>query len=220
MSTIIPKERPKLGAADAIALALSKLSSPGCNEDAIRAACPTLLLGVRGYYADSYKRPRVNDVGVYDDAMFLVTPDRVLAFNANVDPSRTGWNPSIEKYYAQLEVGVWPFRRGPHKGVSGHFRQMTTEEAQAAELSRYFSDSRMHGSFTVRRAHQDDPSAADSHQTGYFAINIHEGTHHGTSSWGCQTLPPEQFAEMRDLAYAAMDATGQRWLPYVLVDKL
>lgn len=217
--SIIPKARPRLehdkpGLAKAIVQQML-IQDGAADGNAIMRDCPVALLGVRGYYPDSFKRPRLNDFGVYDDAMFLITPTGTVAFNANVDPSKVGWNPGVDKYYAQLTVGVWPFRRGPHKGVSGHFRQLVEGEARAIGLGAYFTDSRSRGAFTVKRVHDDE--TAERFETGYFAINIHEGTQHGTSSWGCQTMPPDQFAEMRDAAYAAMTAADQRWLPCVLV---
>jgi lysozyme len=218
MATIIPQARPKLAGEQARLAALNAilLDTAIKNPAELLGSHPVHALAVRGYYPNSFKRPRVNDYGVYDDAIFLITSKMVYPFNGNVDPSKIGWNPGVDKYYAQLAPGVWPFRPGPHKGVEGRFRQMTSSEAHDHALPAYFADARRDGDFTVRRVHLDETS---DRQTGYFAINIHPGRQSGTSSWGCQTMPEAQFTEFRDLTYAALLAAGQTWLPYVLTEQ-
>ena len=46
---------------------------------------PVYILAIRGYYKNIGK-PAENDLGIYDDAMFLIGPDLFLAVNANTDP--------------------------------------------------------------------------------------------------------------------------------------
>lgn len=209
--TTIPKARPKLDGAIVRRAALSMMMRDKgiANVAELLGRCPVQFFAVRGYYD-------TNGVGVYDDAIFLLLPDEVRAFNGNVDPSRLGWNPAIDKYYAQLTAGVWPLRPGHHRGVPLRFRQMTAEEARERGLPKVFSDRRADGEVTVRRVHKDGTGALD---TGYFAINFHPGGEHGTGSAGCQTMPDEQYEECRDLAYAAISASGQTWVPYVLTEQ-
>src|SRR5688572_28449394 len=90
------------------------------DSHAIIAACPVIVLAVRGYYRDTIGKPEVNDFGVWDDAAFVVTPMSVTSWNWNTDPAREGYNKGVGKYFAQLTCGVWPFREGPHKGVKNH----------------------------------------------------------------------------------------------------
>jgi hypothetical protein len=45
-----------------------------------------IVVGVPGYYSKMGATPG-NDRGVYDDAMFIVSPTHFSAWNANVDPS-------------------------------------------------------------------------------------------------------------------------------------
>ena len=55
-------------------------------------------------------------------------------------------------------------------------------------------------------------------ERGYFAINIHSGGENTTSSWGCQTLPPEQFAPFIARAWSETLSANQHRIPYLLVD--
>jgi hypothetical protein len=199
--------------------------TPACDGPGIMAACPVKILGVRGYFRNTLGRLGINDFGVFDDAGFVVTPDEVLRFNWNCDPSRKGWNPGVGKFYAQLMPGVWPLRQGPHKAVAGALRQLTSAEARRASLDDYFWDARAKGKFTVRRVRDDNVGALE---TSYQAINVHSGARTGTSSWGCQTLPPDQWPVFSARVYAAMDQHGQRWdtrqrlfgwVPYVLTEE-
>jgi hypothetical protein len=133
------------------------------------------IVGIRGYYSDSMGKPGQNDRSVYDDAAFVVLSDRVVPFNFNTDPS--AWKTGI----ATLVPGVWSFIVGWHKlgKTSGH-----------AAL-------RQNGKFTVRRD-------GKGLEIGDFGINLHRGGNNGTSSLGCQTVPPEQWEEFRDLVYSAL----------------
>jgi len=159
------------------------------------------ILGIRGYYKDSMGKPGQNDRAVYDDAAFVLLSDRVVAFNFNTDPS--AWRDGI----ATLVTGVWSFVVGWHKlgKKSGH-----------AAL-------RQNGLFTVRRDGR-------GLQTGEFGINLHRGGENGTSSLGCQTVPPDQWEEFRNLVYSALGVklniisiwTGAikgATVQYVLVDR-
>lgn len=70
---------------------------------------PVALVGIRGYYLDSMGRPGVNDRGIYDDAIFLITPTKLFSFPANTDPSV--FRPGI----ATMQPGVHRYRKGKHK---------------------------------------------------------------------------------------------------------
>lgn len=136
-----------------------------------------VLVGLRGYYRDSMGVPGKNDRGIYDDAIFIVSPRHFSSWNANVDPSV--FRPGI----ATLACGIHPYRRGNH-GISrkggGYpaFRPATKNE----ELP------------VVRDGVLVDPRPG-------VAINIHRGGRNSTSSEGCQTLPPTQW----NAFYAALD---------------
>lgn len=148
-----------------------------------------LLVGRRGYYRDTMGRPGVNDLGLYDDAICLVTRDRIATFNANTDPSRL--NPGT----AVLAPGRWAYRVGTH-GLSKPIHRRYEALVQAAPV-------------TVRR-HERGPD------TGWFGINIHRGSKYSTSSEGCQTIHPEQWGEFMREVKAALRAADRASIPYVL----
>ncbi len=153
------------------------------------------LVGIRGFFRDSLGEPGKNDRGVYDDAIWLVTPKHIWSFNANADPSVK--RPGI----AVLKAGVHPYKKGIH-GLSkpAHKQYRALRPATAGEK------------LPVRR----DGSAGDSFGV---AINIHRGSYTSTSSEGCQTIYPSQWNQFIQLAYKAMDDTKQQVIKYVLVEK-
>lgn len=150
-----------------------------------------VLVGVRGYYKNMGK-PGVNDRGIYDDALFIVSPTHFSSYNANTDPS------AHRQGIASLVPGVHRYRRGNH-GISrpggGYpaFRPATKNE----ELP-------------VVRDGVINPRPG-------VAINIHRGSRTSTSSEGCQTVPPQQW----DAFYAALSGEmkrhGVKDFPYLLV---
>lgn len=153
------------------------------------------LVGVRGYYARTMGPTSGNDRGIYDDALFIVSPTHFSAWNGNTDPSV--FRPGI----ASLVPGVHRFKPGNH-GISrpggGYpaFRPATPGEQ-----------------LPVTRDGVVNPRPG-------VAINIHRGSNNGTSSEGCQTIPPKQW----DAFYAALSGElkrhGQKTFPYILVDGL
>lgn len=155
------------------------------------------VMGVRGYYFRTMGDPKANDRGIYDDAIFVVGPDTFTAFNANVDPSgyRKGSGTGSTKGMASLKNGVWSYRPGPHPLKNGYpaFRQ-------AAAV-------------TVVR--DGSPPYED---TGMFGINIHRGGIRTTSSAGCQTLPPAQWAAFQSLLMMELRQVGRTVFPYILID--
>lgn len=117
-----------------------------------------------------------NDRGVYDDYCYVVY-DWALkgSFQYNSDPS------AYRHGIATLNPGVWTFVAGKHH---------VTEPAP-----RGYAAFRQSGNFTVTR----DGKGQDVGD--YFAINFHRGGVNGTSSLGCQTVPPARWKEFRDLVY-------------------
>jgi len=151
-----------------------------------------VLVGIRGYFRDTMGKPGQNDIGMYDDAIFLVTPEAVYNYNANTDPSKR--YPAI----ASLVPGVHPYRKGNH-GISkpggGYpaFRPATPDE-----------------SLPVTRDGQKEISKG-------IAINIHKGGFYTTSSAGCQTLPPDEWTDFQPRAYYEMTRFGQKIIQYILI---
>ena len=178
---MIPKDRPRIERKTTEQLLASrKVSDPVC------------LVGIRGYYRDTMGAVGKNDVGLYDDALVVVSPNVHAAFNASVDPTRLGWNAKAKKPMAQLKPGVYRYKIGQH-GISRGNPYKALVQA---------------GPVTVMRG--------DSEETGRFAINIHRGGNTTTSSEGCQTLPPAQWPAFIALVETEMKRNNAKTLSYVL----
>lgn len=148
------------------------------------------LVGIRGYYLDSMGEKGKNDYGIYDDAMFVISPDCYVTFNANTDPSRQ------TKGIATLQTGLHRYRKGNH-GISRGPGYPALRPATKGEM------------LPVLRDGKDDIG---------IAINIHKGGRGGTSSEGCQTIPPSQWDSFINLVYEQMTRFGQKTIPYLLTE--
>lgn len=134
------------------------------------------LVGVRGYYNESLGSIPQNERGIYDDAMLLVSPYVFATFNANTDPSIA--RPGI----ASLKPGCYHhvYQFDMHRPVGGFHHEAICQRA---------------GNVTVIR---DGTSPRED--IGNFGINIHKGRVNTTSSLGCQTIYPTQWAAFYNLA--------------------
>lgn len=90
---MVPNSRPQMEMADL----RKKIDSLKID----RNTYPLVIVGIRGYYLDSMGVKGKNDRGIYDDAIFIDSPNVFASFNGNVDPSvkRTG--------IANLKPGVY-----------------------------------------------------------------------------------------------------------------
>jgi lysozyme len=171
----LPPNRPRKRRAEVEAMA-----------QAAGITAPVYLVAIRGYYHDDHND---NARGLYDDAMFLVTPQSFVAFNANTDPSV--FRPGI----AALKPGLWSYRLGIH-GLSKPKARQYVALVQAGEV-------------TVHRDGKGD-------DTGWFGINIHRGAVASTSSLGCQTIPPSQWDSFIALVKRSLSEHDQKVIPYLL----
>jgi len=198
MTAALPAARPRMTRADLMALVARRHPALPPSD--------LTIVGVRGYYADTLGAVGRNDRAMYDDALFIVTPDAFIAFNANTDPSgyRKGRGTGAAKGMASLNPGFWPvYRLDIHRaGTPGQHLAL----CQRA------------GPVTVTR--DGDPPYEDR---GMFGINIHRGGVNGTSSEGCQTIPPSQWpAFIATVTDQAKRLFGADWrsevIPYVLLE--
>jgi len=159
-----------------------------------RKKYPVIVVGIRGYYMDSMGEKGKNDRGIYDDAIFVDTPNLTVSYNANCDPS------VFRERIASLVPGVYYAHTfGQHRG-------------------KYFALVQRNGEVTVKRDGVDKP------ESGFFGINIHKGGYKGTFSEGCQTLHPDQWAGfINNVQSEAKRLLGGKWetatIPYVLIEE-
>lgn len=153
---------------------------------------PIKVLAVRGYYENTLGKKGMNDRGLYDDAIIVIEPSGVHNFNGNTDPSRH--KKGIAQLQSQQAVRYIP---GPH----GYNRKNGPYPAF-----------RQNSPCTVIR----DNKGAD---TGIFWINLHRGGNTTTSSAGCQTIPPHQWDEFRNLLTTLLERYDQKTFQYLLLDE-
>ena len=154
------------------------------------------LVGIRGYYKNTMGKKNSNDIGIYDDGIFLVAPEAYATFNANTDPSVL--RPGI----ATLVPGVHEYRKGKH-GISKGAGYPALRPATPGEK------------LPVRRWNARTKDY--DYDTG-TAINIHKGSYRSTSSEGCQTIYPAQWSGFINLVYEEMSRHGQKTIPYLLIN--
>jgi lysozyme len=181
MTNILPGNKPKLLRPDAEKLLASFAVS----------GYPVKLLGIRGYFKATMGDPKKNDIGIYDDAIFIVAPDHYSNFNANTDPSRA------LPHVAVLKPG------GPYLYKIGMHNMKHPYEAL-----------RQYGNVTVLREGHED---TDSPENRFF-IDIHKGGYGTTSSLGCQTIYPDQWPEFLSTVEKLIAANSQTIIPYCLVE--
>jgi predicted chitinase len=186
-SGILPMYRPKQSEAmtRAVLAKYENLTPEDRRDDKVK------VLFVRGYYANSFGKVGQNDRGVYDDAVFIVTPDGVQNFNGNADPSK------YRKRIATIK-GNQAIRYRP--GLHGYKRKNGPYPAFRQDLK----------TTVVRDGIGDD--------YGMFHVNLHRGGDGYTSSAGCLTVPTSQWNEFRDMLKAALKKHGQKNFYVTLVE--
>ena len=193
MNKIVPPAKPRLSS--------SELRSLCDSYNVDRDKYPLLIVGIRGYYLNTMGAANINDRGIYDDAIFIDSPNVTASFNANTDPSRSriGYGKSVNKGMAMLKCGLWmSYQFGKHKTYAALIQTG--------------------GSVTVIR--DGNPNYEDS---GYFGINIHRGGYNTTSSEGCQTIYPDQWSSFISLATSeakriSADGFNKLVIPYILME--
>lgn len=195
MSKIIPPNRPKITRAEIeniVAYHKAMFPHKFAETDFV------VLVGIRGYFADSLGKIGVNDYNVYDDAIIAVSPRYYKTFNANCDPSFVK-DPKDGTPLARLNLGVYPFYKGQHQSKYDAFRAYPNGVSL--------------------------PCTRDGKPSVCSFINIHYGGE--TPSWyltwshGCQTIPKTQFVkEFQPEVYFELKKYAQKTVPYILIEKV
>ncbi len=100
MSKMVPGSRPQQTREETIAI---------LTDEGVSFENEVVLLGVRGYYKDSMGVKGRNDQAMYDDALFVISPDAFASYNFNTDPQKAG------QKKAMLDAGHYKFYKGLHK---------------------------------------------------------------------------------------------------------
>lgn len=179
---MLPDSKPKLTQAEAL-----QLIAPFSLVE-----YPVKLLGIRGYYKKTMGNPVQNDRGIYDDAIFIISPDCFSSWNANTDPS------IYKQGVAVLKPG------GPYLYKIGMHNMKNPYEAL-----------RQYGNVTVIR---DGGGENTDSPANRFYVDIHKGGYNTTSSLGCQTIHPTQWIAFLAQVKDQIKRHGQDTIPYILVE--
>lgn len=189
-SSILPTYRPQQDEATTRAVLehYAHLTPPNRQDD------PVKVLVVRGYFLNSMGKSGKNDRAIYDDAVFVVTPEGVQPFNGNSDPSV--FKHRVATLKAPQAVRYVPGLHGISRG-GGYpaFRQ----DSNVTVVRDGIGDDR------------DKPEAR-------FWINLHRGGVNGTSSLGCLTVPKHQWNEFHSLVSGLLAKYGQKTFYVTLVE--
>lgn len=183
-----PKARPRITASQVEAIV---------RKHGVKDA--VVIVGIRGYFRRTLGDPKVNDRGIWDDAIVVISPTAFAGFNGNTDPSI--WRTGI----ASLVEGVHRYKKGKH-GISRGNPYPALRPATPNESLPVTRDGKKGRSLGV-------------------AINIHRGgsvkstSPRVTSSLGCQTIPSEQWNSFIGLVYGEMDRYSQKTVPYILTSE-
>lgn len=159
---------------------------------------PVLIVGMRGYYANTFGVPGRNDWNLYDDALIVrERGDIVGRFNANTDPS-------VRPGRAQLPPGLYTFYKGKHKSRIDALR--AHPEGVTWKCKRMVKGQLV--------------DSTCSH------INIHDGGLTNTWSEGCQSIPGRkaarvwgnQYGAFIEQVYRLMQQHNQQVVHYLLVE--
>lgn len=181
----IPNSKPRLSSTDLHAK-INKF-----NID--RVKYPVVVIGIRGYYADTMGVVGKNDRGIYDDAIFIDSPSVSASFNANTDPS------VARKGIAVLVANaIYLYKIGMHNMKAPY------------EALRQF------GRVTVIRDGSSNPVTDTA--VAPFYIDIHKGGYGTTSSLGCQTIHPTQWISFLESVKSELKRNKQTVIPYLLIE--
>ncbi|WP_319532653.1 hypothetical protein [uncultured Cohaesibacter sp.] len=187
-SPLLPTHRPSQ--ADGITRAVMERYL-SLTPPAFRSAKVQVLF-VRDHFADAAElAARTIHDSCYKDAVFVIDPEGIEAFNGNSDPTNNG--PGIATVKAPQAVC---YRPGFHRyGLPGG------HEAFRQDID----------CVVVRGGMEGD-------DYGMHYVNLHRGGINGTSSEGCLTIPPNQWYEFHALVNGLLETYDQQVFYVTIVD--
>lgn len=162
---------------------------------------PMRLMGVRGYFLDEGIE-KVNDMGIFDDAIFRCIDKEVTMWRASTDPGRYYIaHPLNPSGCAQLRPGLSFYRLGRH--LNNHDALVQGEE------------------FTVNRL--DQTGKVIGIDRGYFGINMHSGgAEYQVGRWsaGCQVIqcPEGAWGATWQAFFQPIQSIAPKRIPYLLIE--
>lgn len=154
---------------------------------------PVAVVGVRGFVATPGEEAGANQIGIYDDAICVVTPTMSRTFLGNTDPSRTiaGRAILVAPQVLWLCPGIHHATRPPAD------RRPAFIQDGGARIQRYTADNVL-----------GDKILED--QWGGF--NLHDGSITTTGSEACQTVVPEEWVDFRGTVSIPLGIPAEEWL--------
>ena len=216
----IPDRTPELGEAKA-----RELLEARDVTDAVS------LIGVRGFFGAMGQAPG-NDPGIYDDAVFLVTPGACRGFLFNTDPTR------FEPPNVTLKAGLWRYRPGKHAPEGSVAYDALVHAGSVVWVTAYprsLDEYRLFGRLP-NVGLRGDLASVDAYRNALSErggrvladgsiewpmqahINIHRGGSDDTGSKGCQTVHPSMWADFIQGTYRELRTRGQSDIPYLLLE--
>lgn len=191
-----PRSKPQAAREDVI----DRLLESGLWTD--RGLSAAVAVAVRGYHLSMGDAGR-NDRGIYDDVIFLLSPDAFAVFNANTDPS------IYRRGRAMLAAPQKITYRPGHHGYgrkSGHpaFRQ-------ASDVVVHRDGGTGHGRSLGGGRFTDKGGAR-------FWTNLHRGGWKTTSSAGCLTVHPSQWDAFYQLMRHELRRAGRKTFNCYLIE--
>lgn len=153
------------------------------------------LLGIRSYFKKTMGNPVTGDIGIYDDAIFIVCGNLFASYNANTDPSvaRKGVATLVAPQMVLYKIGM--------HGVSGDHPYRALRQYSRVTVMRHGQP----GMFT--------DTAVEP-----FYTDIHKGGYGITSSLGCQTIYPDQWLSFFHSVEDQLTRYKQTIIPYCLIE--
>lgn len=141
------------------------------------------LIYVRGYYLDTLGKRGVDDTNIYDDAVFLVSPNVRDSWNANTSPSFP------EKGYAELVLGKYVYYPAYH---------------HISDPRKRYKALRPYPEGVVLKCTRNGKLSTCSH------TNLHKGGVNPSAfdvvwSQGCMTVPASQYADFQTRVFAEIE---------------